>query len=354
MLIYIDGGRTAFLTPLNIEHTVTNNLDEYLASTVEKKVAVTFERFGCNYSVREYRNYLERITTVSQASLAVFIFDSELHDSMALTSAYAPVTNVYWVTSGIINNINVKQINNGDFFNRICNIYKYQLPDKLDLLNPYQVKPYYFDALLGETKPHRTLIYNNIKQNINDKVISSYRPDMPSYTGNIYKHSSFILEPGTEILAADGNTNALVKYFGIGVYLSYIIPLEVYNKTAYSIVAETNYDNEYSFFTEKIAKPIAAQRLFVVFSGQGFLRNLRSMGFCTFDGIIDESYDQVEDSDQRFDLAMEQVKWLCSQPQEHILARIQPIVEHNKQVLMSSNFTQDTLEKIVNIIYGNY
>jgi len=354
MLIYIDNGSTAFLTPLDIEYTVTNNLDEYLSSTVEKKIAVTFQQFGCSYNVRDYSNYLEKITAVSQASLAVFIYDSELHDSMAAVSLHAPMHNVYWVTSGIINNINVKQINNGDFFSRIRNIYKYQLPNKLDSLAPYQVKPYYFDALLGETKPHRTLIYNNIKQKIDDKVIMSYRPNMPSYTGNIYNHSSFILEPGTEISAAEGNTNAPAKYFGVNVNLSHIIPLEVYNKTAYSIVAETNYDNEYSFFTEKIAKPIAAQRLFVVFSGQGFLRNLRSMGFRTFDGIIDEGYDLVEDCDLRFDLAMEQVNWLCSQPQEYILARIQPIVEHNKQFLMSTDFMQAALDKITNIIYGNY
>jgi hypothetical protein len=81
--------------------------------------------------------------------------------------------------------------------------------------------------------------------------------------------------------------------------LSQVIPLSIYNQTAYSVVAETNYDNNYIFNTEKIVKPILARRLFLVVSGQHYLRNLRSLGFKTFDGIIDETYDTIADFEQR-------------------------------------------------------
>jgi hypothetical protein len=116
-------------------------------------------------------------------------------------------------------------------------------------------------------------------------------------------------------------------------HISQVLPLKIYNKTAYSIVMETWADNRYSFFTEKIAKPILGRRLFVVISGQHFLRNLRQLGFKTFDGIIDESYDSIQESTTRWAKAIEQTKWLCQQPQEKILSQIAPIVIHNFAVL---------------------
>ena len=50
-----------------------------------------------------------------------------------------------------------------------------------------------------------------------------------------------------------------MKYLGKLVSLSQIIPVDIYNSTAYSVVCETNYDNHYSFYTEKIVKPIIAK-----------------------------------------------------------------------------------------------
>jgi hypothetical protein len=134
------------------------------------------------------------------------------------------------------------------------------------------------------------------------------------------------------------NTITHVSYSGQQVSLSQIISADIYNQTAYSIVAETNWDNHYSFYTEKIVKPILAERLFVVFSGQHYLRNLRQLGFKTFNGIIDESYDSVENSDQRFTLALAQMNYLIDQPQEEILEKIRPITEYNKSVMLGTDW----------------
>ena len=100
--------------------------------------------------------------------------------------------------------------------------------------------------------------------------------------------------------------------------MSRVIPISVFNQTAYSIVAETDFDNTLSMFTEKIAKPMIARRLFVVFSGYQYLHNLRKQGYRTFDGIIDEGYDQIRDDQTRLNAAFEQVLWLCEQDQQQI------------------------------------
>lgn len=86
--------------------------------------------------------------------------------------------------------------------------------------------------------------------------------------------------------------------------------------------------------------------MFIVLSGQHYLRNLRSLGFKTFDGIIDETYDSISDNDQRFKLACEQITYLTNQPQEEILEKIQPITEHNKRVMIETDWYGDFAKEL--------
>jgi hypothetical protein len=116
------------------------------------------------------------------------------------------------------------------------------------------------------------------------------------------------------------------------------VPLTVYNQTNYSIVAETNFENHYNFYTEKIVKPIMSKRLFVAVAGQHYLKNLRDFGFRTFDSIIDESYDNESDSHHRWTMAMDQVTWLCKQDPETVLTQVKDIVEHNYHVMFERDW----------------
>jgi hypothetical protein len=205
----------------------------------------------------------------------------------------------------------------------------------LDQLTPFTVKSKYFDILLGWTKPHRTFVYDFIHDNnLNNSVIMTYLRDrrIPIDQQGIWS---------ANIPAGTFNTITRIDYLNYSISLSQLIPVDIYNQTAYSVVAETNADNHYSFCTEKIVKPILAERLFIVFSGQHYLRNLRSLGFKTFDGIIDESYDSIEDNNQRFKSACEQITYLINQPQEGILAKIQPITEHNKRIMLATDWYGD-------------
>jgi hypothetical protein len=226
-----------------------------------------------------------------------------------------------------------------DWFITTCNFYKSS--DLLEKLNPYIAKPKTFDILLGWRKPHRQKIYDYITDNkLTQHVIMTYLQDR-----NLSLQKQLIdnwIWPNIDIPEDElKNTITHVSYSGQRVSLSQIISVDIYNQTAYSIVAETNWDNQYSFYTEKIVKPILAERLFIVFSGQYYLRNLRQLGFKTFDGIIDESYDSVEDSDQRFSLALAQMNYLIDQPQKEILDKIKPITEYNKSVMFGTDWYGD-------------
>jgi len=137
-----------------------------------------------------------------------------------------------------------------------------------------------------------------------------------------------------------------VKFHGHLCHLSQVIPTAVFNDTAYSIVAETDHDNTLSFFSEKTAKPMIYKRLFIVFSGYKFLHNLRALGFKTFDGIIDESYDLIQDDTARYSAAFEQVRWLCTQDQQAIYNQIYDILEHNYSLIMNTDWTMYSIDRV--------
>lgn len=252
----------------------------------------------------------------------VIILCSELHDSSVNFIQQYQNSKIHYYTCGFINNI-VGQLWM-DWFITTVDVYK-RNPPKLD---PYSIKPKYFDALLGWAKPHRQLVYDQLGSD--DRVITSYLQDR----SRSLTDSGWINASQCNMPLNVKNTVTQINYQGQSASISQIIPDTVYNQTAYSIVAETNYSNHYSFYTEKIVKPILAERLFVVFSGQHYLKNLRRLGFKTFSNIIDEDYDTVADPIRRFNLALAQVEYLLNQPQEAILSQIKPITEHNQQLML--------------------
>jgi len=223
-----------------------------------------------------------------------------------------------------------------DWFTTTVHFYKYVKPDTLSVLQPYATKPKYFDALLGRKKYHRDVAYSRIDK---DQNIVTYLGDTSCNFSNpnlwIWESDGLIIDKKIEW------TVDRVPYHGHRMSISQIIPLTVYNQTAYTIVAETNFDNHYSFYTEKTVKPIVAKRLFVMYGGQYQLKNLRALGFKTFDSVIDESYDNIPDYYERFDAVSNQVNFLQSQPQEEILDKIKPICEHNYNVMMSTDWYGD-------------
>jgi hypothetical protein len=98
------------------------------------------------------------------------------------------------------------------------------------------------------------------------------------------------------------------------------------------IVTETVFYYDKLHLTEKIFKPIVSKQPFMLLAAPGNLEYLRSYGFKTFEGIIDESYDTIEDNDARIDAVVKQIKWYCSLSDAdkfEIQRLIAPIVEYN-------------------------
>ena len=65
----------------------------------------------------------------------------------------------------------------------------------------------------------------------------------------------------------------------------------LYDRVSIEVVCETNITAGTFFITEKTLRPIAYGRLFLVIGSPNFESNLKSLGFDTFDDILDKTYD---------------------------------------------------------------
>lgn len=85
-----------------------------------------------------------------------------------------------------------------------------------------------------------------------------------------------------------------------------------YSTTMFSIVTESYwYESEISF-TEKIFGPIAHGHPFIAVAPAGYLKYLRLLGFKTFNGIIDETYDTITDHEQRMKAIVQEINTFCN------------------------------------------
>ena len=110
----------------------------------------------------------------------------------------------------------------------------------------------------------------------------------------------------------------------------------LYNRTFFSIVVESIYDDLSVFLDEKIWKPIYNYHPFVLVGCPNSLKKLREMGFKTFHPFIDESYDTEFNHGKRMEMVCSEVGKLCGKSFEELklwFKEISPILEHNKDAL---------------------
>ena len=120
-----------------------------------------------------------------------------------------------------------------------------------------------------------------------------------------------------------------------------------YKRVYFNVVTESCYYDECIYFSEKIFKPIGQLTPFILMSTPYSLAKLREIGFKTFDGWIDESYDNEEDNDKRFFMIIEVIKNLCGTSREELhdwYYSLTDILIHNQKTLRDYQPLQDTLD----------
>jgi hypothetical protein len=108
---------------------------------------------------------------------------------------------------------------------------------------------------------------------------------------------------------------------------------EPYIDTYFSLVSETVFDYPYSFRTEKIWKPIAMAHPWIAVANSGYYRDLKQLGFQTFSHVIDESFDAIENHQDRIERIALIVEDLCQQDLASFLAACYNVCKYNQQHL---------------------
>jgi len=215
-------------------------------------------------------------------------------------------------------------------------------------------KPYKFLFLNGRARPHRKYLYEKLKRTgalehslwtmldskpsgqryfslvengvnvVSTETVLQRLPDeyeVPQYRNPTFGH----IEPGFTFLKQE-----LFRREWGDIYLT----PEPYRDTYFSLVTETICaESPYSFRTEKIAKPLTIGHPFIVASNRGFYRDLHDLGFRTFGHVVDESFDQIDNHQDRMDRIVDIVTDLCQQDLASFLKECYTVCKYNQQRL---------------------
>ena len=326
-----------------------SKLKDFIASKHSIKLA------GFHVPFPEEKSWVDRLSSLHTHVTHTFIFCSELHQQTIDQLIELDNTNTSIFVCGTIDYQfqHAKVYLWMDWFITTSYFYKHVRPD---LIQDRHNKPYYFDILLGCSRTHRDFIFNYVNEKrLHNQVVMTYhrRADL-----DLRLTGQYIFEEEDCTFLQDLYTHTVnpVEYHGHRMSLSQVVPLKIYSQTYYSVVAETNCYNHFNFYTEKIVKPILAGRLFVVFAGKNYLKNLKNLGFKTFDSVIDESYDQLHDDQSRWAMAMQQVEYLIDADPTKIRNQIKDIVKHNQNHMLEfdwyGSFSQQLEQVIARTIAG--
>lgn len=138
--------------------------------------------------------------------------------------------------------------------------------------------------------------------------------------------------------------NTLENYFpknNADSHYSADFDIDDYNSTDIEVVLETLFDDARLHLTEKSLRPIACRQPFILVATHGSLEYLRSYGFKTFHGIIDESYDLIKNPQDRMAAVISTMKQISSwNPVQYKdnMKKLQEIAEFNQQHFFSKEF----------------
>lgn len=325
--IFLESAQTLYwLEQTNFKNfIVSRNIPAWLSDTKLPKVAF-LEVFDFDSDTTE------KISQLCKHADTVLLFVHELIEVDLIKNFDLP--NVVFFISGILN---------FDLKFAEVKFYSYFFSSTIDFYQTYppvltKCSNGSFDVLLGRRKTHRDIVYDNIDRT---KNVVRYFPTYVDNNIQTYNQSEFEW-PDTDLTVQDPlyMTAGEVTVNGTIVSLSQIIPTNIYNRTEYTLVAETCFDNQWSFFTEKIVKPILAKRMFVVASGQHYLRNLQNLGFKTFSNVINETYDSVDELDQR----MQMVCNIANSKLNHLA--IDAVVDHNYHHMLNTDWNKAMFQNI--------
>ena len=307
-------------------------------------------------SRKEVLNNVEKVRHVAEAGLATIVFSNPAEGSETFAGQCLPVRDLVWQNKILL-------IGGGDMDSRYpCLQYDSFLPkifdyaenvaaaQHIDSIYQQTNKPYKFLFLNGRVRPQRKYLLERFQLNgLLDQAIWS-NLDTGSAQNRIIK-----LQQGSEdLMLRPMPIRPLPQQYEVSRYKNhaalptdtfakntlfkrewgevYLTP-EPYVDSYFSLVTETVFTYPHSFRTEKIWKPIAMGHPWIAVANAGYYRDLRNLGFQTYQHVLDESFDSIDNDQQRIERIAEIVEDLCQQDLTKFLKECYTVSKYNQQHL---------------------
>ena len=219
------------------------------------------------------------------------------------------------------------------FFHGWAALDWYRGYNKTFLYRPKNIKHTFLcpNNIVGGKRHHRIKLFNELcKRNLIENNLVSM-PEVCPYEG--IKVKDYI----------DYNVKLPLQIDDFDNYANNSHNITMWKQAAESlvhVVTETSFYGNKNFLTEKTFKPIVLKQPFILVSNRGSLEYLRRYGFKTFEGIWDESYDQLPD-DKRISAIGNLLEELeHSNCKEWLHEQCAPIIEYNYNHFYGGGFEQ--------------
>jgi hypothetical protein len=233
------------------------------------------------------------------------------------------------------------------YLNRSSRYFQHNFKGNIisDVLD-YSEKEYHFLSFNQWLHHHRTKLISDIyKSNNQNKFLMSFTPKFFEYIGGfLYDYENQLRDMGfweeyqhvksLEERKVDYDTTLSISGYGYE-------DITPYKKSVISLISDTIFFKKQGFISEKIFKPIMYFQPFLIAGPPHYLKAIREMGFETFDGFIDESYDTEWDDMKRLEMITAEIKRICNIPIEELkiqLKEIEPKLIHNQIKLLTHDY----------------
>jgi len=258
---------------------------------------------------------------------------------------------------------NVSFIRVNYYLNRSSRYFQHNLKsNNINELLDYSKKEYHFLSFNQYPHHHRVKIISELyKRNIIDKFLISYNPKFYDSLGDarydfenqlkdlgyIDDYKFFLTLPERRV---DFETNFQISGYGFE-------DKSVYVKSFISLISDTIFFKRQGFISEKVFKPIMYMQPFIVAGPPYYLREIKNMGFKTFDGFIDESYDEELDDKIRLEKIINEMERLSKFSLEELTEKIRGVEDvllFNQMKLLSYDYYKSEIDSVSEIIKHSY
>ena len=210
---------------------------------------------------------------------------------------------------------------------------------QLESIKRKSERKYKILALMRQTKPHRIKFAYDVFSNDfrRDNLITCHLPNNEIFFNRIKliretNNKEFFHSLPWAYDDPSDDANALLRtpveqQMYLDSYINFVI------ESFIDFVPPTTAEYELDI-SEKTFKPISRMQPFVVYGQPGILSHLKSIGYKTFDAWWDESYDDIDDLNLRYDKVFELFKMINSKTKAELadmMCEMLPVLEHNRQ-----------------------